>query len=157
MAVKLDGTVAEILNENPLVIKNKKFWHHIHTYGGWSKFFHGLREGRLLGTRCPNPDCGEKRIFLPPRADCPDCWARMEWVEAPTTATIYTYSEITYPGELFRAEAPVHLISVEIEGACTKLMSYMWEGAPEFGLPVKAIFRTDNPTNTILDLAWVPA
>jgi len=157
MAVKLDGTIAEILSENPLVIKNKKTWHHIHSYGGWSKFFHGLREGKLLGTRCTNPDCSENRIMIPPRPDCADCWSRTEWVEAPTTGKIYTYSEITYPGELFRAEAPVSLISVELEGVATKLMSYMWEGTPEFGMPIKAKFHTDKPTNTILDLCWVPA
>jgi uncharacterized OB-fold protein len=157
MAVKFDGTVAEILNENPLVIKNKKYWFHMHTYGGWSKFFHGLREGKLFGTRCANPQCSENRIFIPPRADCPDCWARTEWVEVEPVGKIYTFSEITYPGELFRAEPPVHLISVEIERVCTKLMSYLWEGKPEFGLPVKAKFHTDHPTNTILDLCWVPA
>ena len=49
------------------------------------------------------------------------------------------------------------LISVEIEGVCTKLMSYMKEGKPEFGMKVKAVFETKSPTNTILDLAWVPA
>ena len=58
---------------------------------------------------------------------------------------------------LVRAEAPVHLISVELEGVATKLMSYMWEGTPSFGLPIKAKFHTDKPTNTILDLCWVPA
>jgi len=157
MAVKLNGTVAEILSEDPLVVKNDKYWFHRHTYGGWGKFFKGLREQKLLGTRCLNPDCEENRIFLPPRADCPDCWHRMEWVEVPPVGKIYTFSEITYPGELFRAEAPVHLISVEIEGVCTKLMSYLWEGKPEFGLPVKAKFHTEKPTNTILDLCWVPA
>jgi uncharacterized OB-fold protein len=157
MAVKLDGTIAELLSSDPMVIKNQKTWYHMHTYGGWSKFFQDLQKGKLMGTRCPNPDCSEKRIFLPPRADCPDCWTRTEWVEAPQVGKIYTFSEITYPGELFRAEAPVHLISVEIEGVCTKLMSYLWEGKPEFGLPIKAKFHTENPTNTILDLCWVPA
>ena len=40
---------------------------------------------------------------------------------------------------------------------CTKLMSWMKEGTPEMGMKVKAVFNTDAPTNTILDLAWVPA
>ena len=42
-------------------------------------------------------------------------------------------------------------------GGCTKLMSYLKEGEPKIGLPVKAVFNTEAPTNTILDLAWVPA
>ncbi len=157
MAVKFDGTKAELISEEPMVIKNLKTWYHMHSYGGWGKFFQGLKQGKLLGTRCTNPDCSENRIFIPPRCDCVDCWHRTEWVDAPQTGTIYTFSEITYPGELFRADAPVHLISVELEGVCTKLMSYLWEGKPEFGMPVKAMFNTKDPTNTILDLCWVPA
>lgn len=157
MTIELDGTKAELLSREPMVIKNLKTWYHMHTYGGWSKFFQALQEGKLLGTRCTNPECEEKRIFVPPRTDCQDCWSRTEWVQAPHVGTIYTFSSITYPGELFRAKAPVPLISVELEGVCTKLMSYMREGQPEFGMPVKAVFETENPTNTILDLSWVPA
>lgn len=157
MAVQLDGTKAEVLNEDPLVIKNLKNWYHSHTYGGWGRFFKGLQEGKLLGTRCTNRACREDRIFLPPRTDCVECWQRTEWVEVKPRGHIYTFSEITYPGELFRAQAPVHLISVEIDGVCTKLMSYLWEGKPSFGMPVKAKFHTQNPTNTILDLCWEPA
>ena len=55
----------------------------------------------------------------------------------------------------FKLSTPCPLISVEIEGVCTKLMSYLLEGEPEIGMPVRAWFRTDSPTNTILDLAWV--
>jgi acetyl-CoA C-acetyltransferase len=49
------------------------------------------------------------------------------------------------------------LISVELDGVCTKLMSWLKEGRPEIGMPVKAVFNTQHPTNTILDLAWIPA
>ena len=157
MTVELDGTVAAIINEDPLVIENKKTWSHYHSYGGWGKFFQGLTQGKLLATKCVNPDCEENRMWLPPRCECPDCWHDMEWVEAPTTGKVFTFSTVTYPGELFRAGPGTPLISVEIEGVCTKLMSYMKEGTPEFGMPIKAVFNTESPTNTILDLAWVPA
>ena len=83
MTVKLDGTKAELLNEEPMIIKNLKNWYHIHSYGGWSKFFQGLKQGKLFGTRCTNPDCQEHRVFIPPRPDCVDCWHRTEWVEVP--------------------------------------------------------------------------
>ena len=59
MTVKLDGTTAEVLNADPLVIKNQKSHFHIHSYGGWSKFFVGLREGKLLATRCTNAECDD--------------------------------------------------------------------------------------------------
>lgn len=156
MAVELKGTVAELISENPMVIKNLKTWFHAHSYGGVSRFFAGLRRGELLATRCTNRSCAEKRLWLPPRTQCPDCWHEMEWVSAPTVGEVFTHTTVQYPGELFRAAPPVPLISVSIDGVCTKLMSYMKEGTPRMGLPIRAVFNTAKPTNTILDLAWVP-
>ena len=157
MTIELNGTTAEVLNEDPLVIKNQKSHYHIHSYGGWGRFFRALREEKLLATRCTNADCDEKDLWLPPRCECPDCWHETEWVEAPKTGTVYTHSTVLYPGAPFRAGTPCPLISVEIEGVCTKLMGYMKEGEPKIGMPVQAVFNTQEPTNTILDLAWVPA
>ena len=116
MTIELDGTVAEVLNDDPLVVKNQKNWYHAHAYGGWGKFFRGLRDKKLLATRCTNPECSEKRLWLPPRCECPDCWHDMEWVEAPMVGKVYSHTEILYPGAPFRASIPCPLISVEIEG-----------------------------------------
>ena len=157
MTIELDGTVAEVISSDPLVIKNQKNWYHIHTYGGWGKFFKGLQQGKLLATRCTNAECQEKRLWVPPRCECPDCWHEMEWIEAPTAGKIYTHSTVLYPGAPFRASIPCPLISIDLQGVCTKLMSYLKEGEPEIGMPVRAVFNTEKPTNTILDLAWVPA
>ena len=156
MGVELLKEAGEVVSESPLVVKNPKDYFHIHTYGGLSPFFVGLTESRLLGTQCPDPDCEEDRLWLPPRIHCPDCLQPSEWVEAPTTGTIYTYSTVLYPGSNFKLSTPCPLISVELEGVCTKLMSYLKEGEPKIGLPVKAVFNTEQPTHTILDLAWVP-
>lgn len=156
MSVELNGTVATIVSEEPLIIQNPKNWYHAHSYGGWGRFFKGLRQGKLLATRCTNAACAEKRLWLPPRCECPDCWHAMEWVEAPTVGEIFTHSTVKYPGAPFRASIPCPLISVTIEGVCTKLMSYLKEGTPRMGLAVRAVFNRERPTNTILDLAWVP-
>lgn len=156
MTVELNGTAAEVLNADPLVIKNQKDWYHVHAYGGWGPFFKGLLEEKILATRCTNPDCSEKRMWLPPRCECPDCWSEMEWIEAPTSGTIYSHSTVLYPGAPFRASVPCPLISVDLEGVCTKLMSYLKAGEPRIGLPIRAVFNTSEPTHTILDLAWVP-
>ncbi len=147
----------EVIQNDPMVVKNPKTWSHQHSYGGWGKFFKGLQEEKLLATRCTNSECGENRLWLPPRCECPDCWHDMEWVEAPKEGTIYTFSTVTYPGELFKLPAGTPLISIELDGVCTKLMGWLKEGKPEFSMKVKAVFNTQNPTNTILDLAWVPA
>ena len=157
MAIDWPKTQLEVFNQEPLGVKNPKTWSHFHSYGGWGKFFKGLAEKKLLSTRCSNPKCGEKLLCLPPRCECPDCWHDMQWAEAPQVGTIYTFSTVTYPGELFKLLPGTPLISVEIEGVCTKLMSWLKEGKPQFGMKVKAVFNTAQPTHTILDLAWVPA
>ena len=50
---------------------------HFHTYGLLTPYFNGLTEGRLMATCCVNRACpigkGEGALWLPPRADCPDC------------------------------------------------------------------------------------
>ncbi len=157
MSVELLAPGCEALGLSPLVVKNPKDYFHIHTYGGLTPFFAGLRAGRLLGTRCAERACSEKRLWLPPRVYCPDCLQRMEWAEAPHTGQIYTHTIVEYPGSNFKLSTPCPLISVSLEGVCTRMMSYLKEGKPEIGMPVRAWFRMENPTHTILDLAWVPA
>jgi uncharacterized OB-fold protein len=147
----------EVINLEPLVVRNPKTWSHFHSYGGSGAFFEALRQEKLMATRCTNPQCGERRLWLPPRCECPDCWHDMEWAPAPTQGRIYTWSVVKYPGELFKLPAGTPLISVALEGVCTKLMSWLKEGEPRIGMPVKAVFNTEKPTHTILDLAWVPA
>ena len=156
MSVELIAPGCEALNPSPLVIKNLKDYFHIHTYGGLTRFFEGLCEGKLLGTRCTNRACEEDRIWLPPRVYCADCLQAMEWTEAPHRGEIYTHSTVEYPGSNFKLSTPCPLISVSLEGVCTKMMSYLKEGRPKIGMEVQAWFRTENPTHTILDLAWVP-
>ncbi|MHC5108330.1 MAG: Zn-ribbon domain-containing OB-fold protein [Planctomycetota bacterium] len=156
MTIEWPTTKLGIKNEDPLVIVNPKTWGHYHSYGGWGKFFKGLQREKLLATRCTNDACAEKRMWLPPRCECPDCWHDMDWVEAPQRGTIYTWSVVKYPGELFKLPPDTPLISVDIAGVCTKLMSFLKEGKPEIGMPVRAVFNTENPTNSILDMAWIP-
>ncbi|MAF50402.1 MAG: hypothetical protein CMM10_19275 [Rhodospirillaceae bacterium] len=157
--VTLDGTIAELASDDPMVIINPKGYVHFHTYGGLAPFFQGLAEGKLLGTRIPREmleDGDEDRIWLPPRAYDPDSLKKMEWVEVPPRGILYTHTGVLYPGAGFRLSVPCHLISVEIEDVCTRMMSYLSEGEPEIGGELEAVFNTEAPTNTILDLSWRP-
>ncbi len=50
-----------------------------------SRFLQGLREGKILGRRCPR--CG--RIYVPPRDYCEYCHVALtDWVEVPDTGCI---------------------------------------------------------------------
>ena len=157
MSIAWPEKTLRIVSEEPMVVANPKTWDHFHSYGGWARFFKGLRDRKLLATKCVNDYCAEKRLWLPPRCECPDCWHSMEWIEAPQRGRIYTWSVVKYPGELFKLPPGTPLISVELDGVCTKLMSWLKEGEPRIGMAVRAVFNTAKPTGTILDLAWVPA
>ncbi len=139
------------------VVRWPRALEHHHTYGLLTPFFKGLTEGKLLATRCTNPDCTENSTWLPPRADCPDCYARMEWVEVPTEGKIFAYTMVDYAGIGIEMTTPYWQIDVAIEGVDTVFKGYLAEGKPYTGMPVKAVFRTENPTHTILDVYWVPA
>ncbi len=84
----------------------------------------------------------------------------MAWWQVDTHgATVYSHSTTNYPGAGFKGTVPCPLISLQIPGVCTNMMSYLsefGEGEPYIGMLVRPVFRTENPTRTILDLSWVP-
>ncbi len=54
-------------------------------------FFEGLREGKLMGTKCKK--CGE--VYFPPQRDCNKCLeSDMEWIELSKEGTLETLTVI---------------------------------------------------------------
>ncbi len=134
---------------------------HFHTYGLLTPYFKGLQEGKLMGTRCTNPDCpiyhGKGELWLPPRADCPDCHQPMEWSAANAEGYIYTYTKVIRGGLGLEIETPYYQIDIKLDGVCTIVKSYLLNRDKEIkiGDKVRAVFRKgDEATNTCLDLAW---
>jgi uncharacterized OB-fold protein len=136
---------------------------HFHTYGFLTPYFKGLVEGRLLATRCVNERCpisrGHGELWLPPRADCPDCHQPMTWDEVVNPeGYIYTYTYVERGGTGLEIPCPYYQIDVKIPGVCTIVKSYLVgaTGPIRIGDRVKAGFRTGElATNTCLDLYWV--
>jgi uncharacterized OB-fold protein len=134
---------------------------HFHTYGLLTPYFKGLTEGRLMATRCVNAKCpvakGKGELWLPPRADCPDCHQPMVWdrIEKPE-GYIYTYTYVERGGTGLEVETPYYQIDVKLPGVCTIVKSYLLDRKPiKIGDKVRAVFRTGNDaTNTCLDLAF---
>ena len=142
-------------------VTNPRDMTYIHTYGGEAPFFEALGEGKLLATRCDNPDCEYKgTVYQPFRIHCPDCLGRntvFDMTEnAKTTAKVHTFMVCARSGAFNSLDKPIKFINIEFEGVDTILMSYLSIGEPEMGMKVVPIFRTKNPTYTILDLSWVP-
>lgn len=157
--VKMTGVPMVVEKTKPaMVIQWPRSIIHHHTYGLLSPFFEGLKKGVLRGTRCATPGC-EKGIWLPPRADCPDCHERMKWHEFknPVVGEIFSFTHVEYPGQGVEISYPYYQIDVKIPGVCTTMKGYLTRGTAEIGMKVKACFRTKGTTNTILDLYWEPA
>jgi uncharacterized OB-fold protein len=153
------GTPSKVVENDPaMVIEWPRNLVHYHTYGQLSRFFEELKKGKLFATHCVNSKCFEKKLWIPPRADCPDCHQPMEWQELPkpVIGEIFTFTRVEYPGEGIELSTPYWQIDVEIPGLATIPKSYLLYGKPHIGMKVKAGFRTRKPTNTILDLYWVP-
>ena len=136
---------------------------HYHTYGLLTPYFKGLTNGQLLATRCVNPACpiskGNGELWLPPRADCPDCCQPMVWSEIKDPrGYIYTYTYVERGGTGLEIPCPYYQIDVKLEGVCTIVKSYLDGAGPvKIGDRVKARFRTGSAaTHTCLDLYWVP-
>lgn len=134
---------------------------HIHTYGGESIFFESLSQGKLLGTRCDNDDCATRgTVYIPFRIHCPDCLGKNTPVDltetAKTGARVHTFMITERTGAFNTLKKPIRFINVEFQGVATILMGYLSVGEPSIGMEVVPIFRTENPTYTILDLSWVP-
>lgn len=137
---------------------------HYHTYGLLTPYFKGLAEGRLLASRCVNSTCpiskGNGQLWLPPRADCPDCHQPMVWKEIEEPAGyIYTYTYVERGGTGLEIPCPYYQIDVRIEGVCTIVKSYLdGPGPVRIGDTVRACFRTGSAaTHTCLDLYWALA
>jgi uncharacterized OB-fold protein len=134
---------------------------HFHTYGLLTPYFKGLKEGNLMGTRCVNPDCpidhAKGELWIPPRADCPDCHLPMEWQQVlDPQGYIYTYTYVERGGLGLEIETPYYQIDVKMDSVCSIVKGYLVDRKEiKIGDKVRAGFRKgDKATHTCLDIYW---
>lgn len=135
---------------------------HIHSYGGEAQFFAALSRGKLLASRCDNPECEfQGTIHLPFRIYCPDCLRRATVIDvtqtARRTAKIHTFIVTSRTGAFNALKTPIKFIDVEMDGVATIFKSVLLAGEPAIDRRVVPIFRKKNPTYTILDVGFVEA
>jgi uncharacterized OB-fold protein len=146
---------------NLVGVTNPRDMTYIHTYGGEAPFFESLGKGKLLATKCVNPNCSAfGSVFMPFRIHCPDCLEKNESIDitdiAKTNSTVHSFMITERTGAFNTLPKPIKFINVEFEGVCTILMGYLSVGEPKIGMKVVPIFNTKAPTFTIFDLSWVP-
>ncbi|MHA1730095.1 MAG: Zn-ribbon domain-containing OB-fold protein [Promethearchaeota archaeon] len=142
-------------------ITNPRDMTYIHSYGGEAIFFESLSKGKLLATKCENAKCeGTGTIYEPFRIYCPDCLRKTKIIDltdiARKTAKIHSFIITERAGAFNTLDLPIKFVNVEFEGVSTILMGYLSAGEPEIGKRIVPIFKTKNPTYTIIDLSWVP-
>ena len=141
-------------------VTNPRDMTYIHSYGGEAVFFESLGKGKLMASRCDNDKCESKgSIFEPFRIYCPDCLRKATAIDitekAQKTAKIHSFIITHRSGAFNTLPKPIKFINVEFDDVVTILMSVLAVGEPEIGKRVVPIFRTKDPTYTIMDLRFV--
>ncbi len=134
------------------------------TYGELSRFFLALREGRLIGSRCPR--C--RQVMVPAATwHCPTCdFAEMEEVELPHRGVLAATAPITiFPSASFIGEAPFARGYVDV-ATDAPIASFLpsrlrtTTGLPRPGVFVKGVelklVFEDERMGSIRDVFWVP-
>ena len=144
-----------------LGITNPRDITHMHSYGGEAIFFESMGKGKLMASRCDNPDCETTgSIYIPFRIHCPDCLMKNSVVDiterARTNATVHSFMITERTGAFNTLPIPIKFVNVEFEGVCTILMGALIVGEPKIGMKVVPIFKTKGPDYIITDMLWVP-
>jgi uncharacterized OB-fold protein len=128
---------------------------------GWnSKFFKGLLEGKIWGTRCPN--CGD--TWVPVRTHCwnLDCnLEKTEWVEMPLTAKVHTWTIAGWSGRSSLKRLPIVLVYAIIGDSKVAIANELHGIEPwnvEFGMPLKIVFKPkEERAGIVTDFHFEPA
>ncbi len=134
------------------------------TYGELSRFFLALREGRLIGSRCPR--C--QQVMVPAATwHCPTCdFAEMEEVDLPHRGVLAATAPITiFPSASFIGDAPFARGYVDV-ATDAPIASFLpsrlrtTTGLPRPGIFVKGVelklVFEDERAGSIRDIFWVP-
>lgn len=126
----------------------------------WTRFFDGLREEKILGTRCRK--CA--RIFVPARTCCPNCFVDMkEWVEVGTEGRLVSWTVVRekYHGQV--KEPPYIAAIIKLAGSDCGFHHFI--GGLDLedmktvtqklkpGAKVKAVWRTEKKSD-MNDIAY---
>lgn len=80
----------------------------------WSRFFDGLKEEKILGTRCRN--C--LKVLVPARGFCQGCYEDMEeWVEVGQEGGVETWCLVNYKYLGQVREPPYIIAQIRLDGA----------------------------------------
>ena len=129
-------------------------------HGCNSRFFKGLIEGEIWGTKCPK--CGD--TWVPVRTHCwnLDCnLEKTEWVNMPLTAKVHTWTIAGWSGRSSLKRLPIILVYAVIGDSKVAIANELHGIEPwdvEFGMPLKIVFKPEEERKGIItDFHFEPA
>lgn len=127
-----------------------------HSLGLVSKFFIGIIEGKLFGTRCPK--CNT--CYCPPRVHCwnPECkLAECNWEELPLKGRVHTFSVMLFSADAFLEHLPFVLGYIQIDNADTAIPMQILTAPDQvfIGQRVEIKFR-ENRMGELMDMYALP-
>jgi len=107
-----------------------------------SRFFDGIRDGRIHGNRCPS--CA--RVYVPPRGSCSACWVECrDWIEVSDHGVLETFVIVNVPFYGQQVEIPYVLGSIRLDGADSAFLHLVaGPRRPAIGLRVRAVWREER-------------
>jgi uncharacterized OB-fold protein len=135
--------------KEPVAIRGTAELRYRHAAGRYgSIFLRGLREGRILASRCSKCD----RTLVPPRIACTGCFGRMEEVvEIPPRGKLVSYTVVTFPFlDPFtgvQRPIPYGYGMIRFDGATNSFQYFLSEKEPSrlrIGMAVRAVFRAER-------------
>jgi uncharacterized OB-fold protein len=116
-----------------------------------SLFYTSLKQGRLVGQRCPK--CG--KVYIPPRSACPaDGTPTAEEVELPDTGTVTTFCIVNVPFLGQRITPPYVSAYVLLDGADIAFLHLILDIPAEevrMGMRVKAVWKPRDQWGTTIE------
>ena len=109
--------------------------------GATSRFLRGLKQGRILGQRCP--EC--RMVIVPARGACARCGvAPREEVVLPDRGTVTTFCVVHIPVPGSEVKPPFVVATIRLDGADIGLFHLVREIAPDQvrpGMRVQAVWK----------------
>lgn len=122
-----------------------------------SRFLEGLKDGELWARRCD----GCKRVMIPPRMYCEECWRPTdEWVRVRDSGKVSTFSVSYVNNDASRRKKPLIVAVVEIDGASPEMgmlhfLGGIDPGKVTVGMKVKAEWKPRaERTGAITDILY---
>ncbi|HIE24356.1 MAG TPA: Zn-ribbon domain-containing OB-fold protein [Candidatus Korarchaeota archaeon] len=109
-----------------------------------SKFWDGLKEGKVLATRCKR--CSTLRF--PPSATCPSCYSsEVEWVELSKEGVVETYTKIVAAPASFSGEAPYIVVVARMKEG-VKILAWFEGENISIGMRVRLLAKEEHGSLT---------